>query len=97
MFKTVDVRILGLVQNMSLFNCPHCHHDTHVFGSNDRVQRICDENDISILGDIPLHPSIGDDGDRGKPTVIAEPESARAKAFTDIARSIGGMVEMKGL
>lgn len=97
MFKTVDVRILGLVQNMSIFQCPHCQHDTHVFGLNERVKKLCEENHISILGDIPLHPSIGDDGDRGKPTVIAEPDSSRSKAFTDIARHIGSLVDLKGI
>jgi ATP-binding protein involved in chromosome partitioning len=97
MFKTVDVKILGLVQNMSLFQCPHCHHDTHVFGSNKRVEKLCEDHQISILGDIPLHPSIGDDGDRGQPTVIAEPDSSRSKAFTDIARNIASLVDLKGL
>lgn len=89
MFKKVNVPLLGLVQNMSLFNCPHCHHDTAVFGSNDRVRQICTQASIDVLGDIPLHQSIGDDGERGKPTVVAEPESARAKAFMGIAESIG--------
>lgn len=97
MFKTVDVNILGLVQNMSLFQCPHCHQDTHVFGSNKRVQRLCEENQVRLLGGIPLHPNIGDDGEQGKPTVIAEPDSTRSKAFTDIARAIGGLVDLKGL
>ncbi|KAK0382881.1 hypothetical protein NLU13_8797 [Sarocladium strictum] len=97
MFKTVDVNILGLVQNMSLFQCPHCHQDTHVFGSNKRVQRLCEENQVRLLGEIPLHPNIGDDGEQGKPTVIAEPDSTRSKAFTDIARAIGGLVDLKGL
>ncbi|KOS19821.1 Iron-sulfur protein NUBPL [Escovopsis weberi] len=95
MFKTVDVGILGLVQNMALFNCPHCHHDTHVFGSNARVESLCREHGIDFLGDIPLHPSIGNDADQGKPTVVAEPESSRAAAFLDIARSICAKVDMK--
>ncbi|UKZ49946.1 hypothetical protein TrVGV298_004201 [Trichoderma virens] len=65
MFKTVGVNILGMVQNMSLFNCPHCHQDTHVFGSNKRVEKLCQEHGIDFLRDIPLHPNIGDDGERG--------------------------------
>ncbi|KAK7932413.1 nucleotide binding protein-like protein [Apiospora marii] len=88
MFRKVNVPILGMVQNMSLFNCPHCHNDTAVFGSNERVRKVCSEHSIDVLGDIPLHQSIGDDGDRGKPTVVAEPDSARAAAFMQIANKI---------
>lgn len=92
MFKTVNVDILGLVQNMSLFTCPHCDGTTHVFGSNARVEKLCEEHRIDFLGDIPLHPNIGEDGERGKPTVVAEPSSERANAFLDLARSIGTKV-----
>ncbi len=88
MFKTVDVNILGLVQNMSLFTCPKCNEATHIFGSNERVKNMCSEHAIDFLGDIPLHPNIGDDGERGKPTVVAEPTSERALAFMDIAKGI---------
>ncbi|KPM42886.1 hypothetical protein AK830_g3660 [Neonectria ditissima] len=88
MFKTVDINILGLVQNMSLFQCPHCHGETHVFGSNERVERMCQKHQIDFLGDIPLHPNIGDDAEKGKPTVVAEPGSERAMAFLKIAQDI---------
>ncbi|KAH7375298.1 nucleotide binding protein [Plectosphaerella cucumerina] len=88
MFKKLDIDILGLVQNMSLFRCPCCNGQTHVFGSNERVQKMCQEHEIDFIGDIPLHPSIGDDASVGKPTVVSEPESERATAFIDIARAI---------
>lgn len=96
MFKTVDVNILGLVQNMSLFKCPHCHGETSVFGSNERVERLCAEHKIDLLGDIPLHPNIGDDGDKGKPTVVSEPASDRASAFLQIAQAICHKIDLKG-
>ncbi|CVK90553.1 related to Nbp35p and human nucleotide-binding protein [Fusarium mangiferae] len=96
MFKTVDVNILGLVQNMSLFTCPHCHGETNIFGSNARVERLCQEHQIDFLGDIPLHPNIGDDGDRGKPTVVAEPTSERASAFLKIAQDICPKIDLSG-
>ncbi|KAI1087299.1 P-loop containing nucleoside triphosphate hydrolase protein [Rostrohypoxylon terebratum] len=88
MFKKVNVPLLGLVQNMSLFNCPHCRQDTAIFGSNERINEICREHSIDLLGDIPLHQSIGDDGQRGKPTVVSEPESQRSQAFTNIAKLV---------
>ncbi|KAG5797520.1 hypothetical protein H9Q69_003458 [Fusarium xylarioides] len=96
MFKTVDVNILGLVQNMSLFTCPHCHGETNIFGSNARVEKLCQEHQIDFLGDIPLHPNIGDDGDRGKPTVVAEPTSERATAFLKIAQDICPKIDLSG-
>ncbi|KAM3515099.1 hypothetical protein MY11210_001217 [Beauveria gryllotalpidicola] len=95
MFKTVNVDILGLVQNMSLFMCPHCNKGTHVFGSNERVEKMCSEHSIEFLGDIPLHPNIGDDAEQGKPTVVAEPGSERAVAFLNIAKSIVPKIEMQ--
>lgn len=95
MFKTVGVNILGMVQNMSLFNCPHCHQDTNVFGSNKKVEKLCQDHEIEFLGDIPLHPNIGDDGERGKPTVVAEPSSERASAFIDIAKAICPKIDLK--
>lgn len=95
MFRTVDVDILGLVHNMSLFHCPHCHGETHVFGSADRVHAVCADHAIDYLGDVPLHPNIGDDAERGKPTVVAEPESERAAAFSKIARSISTKVGLE--
>ncbi|KAI1387674.1 P-loop containing nucleoside triphosphate hydrolase protein [Hypoxylon trugodes] len=88
MFKKVDVPLLGLVQNMSLFHCPHCSHDTAVFGSNERVKNVCQEYSLDLLGDIPLHQNIGDDGQKGKPTMVSEPDSERAHAFMNIAKSL---------
>lgn len=95
MFKAVNVDILGLLQNMSLFTCPHCSKGTHVFGSNERVERLCSEHGIEFLGDIPLHPNIGDHAEQGKPTVVAEPESERATAFRNIAKGIVPRIEMQ--
>lgn len=92
MFKTIKTPILGMVQNMSLFTCPHCHNSTHIFGSHSGVTHACEKHGIDFLGDIPLHASICDDADRGKPTVVAEPESDRAKAFMGIADEVGKMI-----
>ncbi|EFQ35435.1 hypothetical protein CGRA01v4_13697 [Colletotrichum graminicola] len=95
MFNKVNVNILGLVQNMSLFSCPHCHGDTYVFGSNERVERMCRDHKIDFLGDVPLHPSIGDDADLGKPTVVAEPMSERAEIFLKMARDIAPKIDLR--
>lgn len=89
MFKKIDIPILGMVQNMSLFTCPHCQNSTHIFGSHSGVTTACEKHGIDFLGDIPLHANICDDADRGKPTVVAEPESERAKAFMSITEVVG--------
>ena len=89
MFKTVQIPLLGMIQNMSLFTCPHCHNSTHIFGSRSGVTHACENHGIPFLGDIPLHASICDDADRGHPTVVAEPESDRAEAFMAIADEVG--------
>jgi ATP-binding protein involved in chromosome partitioning len=92
MFRKVNVPILGLVQNMSLFHCPSCGSETAVFGSSERVRGVCRDQSIDFLGDVPLHQSIADDAHDGKPTVVSEPGSERAAVFMDIAKAVGGKI-----
>lgn len=73
-----------MVQNMSAFTCPTCSSTHSIFGT-EGVTKKCNELDIKLLADIPLHPRICEDADQGKPTVVAEPDSVRAKAFRDLA------------
>jgi len=80
-------QVLGMVQNMSAFTCPTCNSTHSIFG-HEGVAKKCAEFGMPLLGDIPLHPSICEDADRGKPTVVSEPNSARAKAYHDIAGKI---------
>ncbi|KAI9712667.1 MAG: hypothetical protein M1820_001288 [Bogoriella megaspora] len=87
MFQKVSVPVLGMVQNMSTFVCPNCSHQTHIFGS-ESVRQQCDKLGIPLLADIPLDARICDDADRGKPTVVAEPDSERARAFDSLATHI---------
>lgn len=96
MFKKMNIPILGMVQNMSLFTCPHCQNSTHIFGPHSGVTHVCNEYGIDFLGDIPLHASICEDADRGKPTVVAEPDSDRAKAFMAVAHKVGKKVGLSG-
>ena len=76
-----------MIQNMSVFDCPHCHQKTYIFGS-EGVRQACAKHGLDLLGDIPLHGSICLDADRGRPTVVAEPESERAKIFMGIAENL---------
>ena len=80
-----------MIQNMSIFTCPHCHQSTHIFGSQG-VVRECETHGIDFLGDLPLHASICDDADRGKPTVVSEPASSRAGAFVGVADALAAKI-----
>ncbi|KAL1899659.1 hypothetical protein Cpir12675_001337 [Ceratocystis pirilliformis] len=92
MFKKTNVNILGMVQNMSLFTCPNCHHDSHVFGSNQRMGALCEEHQVDFLGDIPLDQAIGHDADTGRPTVAVDTENGRSQAFFSIAERIAAKI-----
>lgn len=84
MFERVGVPVLGVVENMSYFECPHCGKPTALFGSGGG-RRLADLLGIPLLGEIPLYPRVREGGDTGKPIVSAEPESAAARALTLLA------------
>ncbi|MCJ1245327.1 hypothetical protein MMC30_002531 [Trapelia coarctata] len=92
MFRKVDVPILGLLQNMSHFTCPSCFTTTPIFGSPAHLLAACAEHKISLLGSIPLHASICEDADRGRPTVVSEPASERGGAFMGVAAAVGAKI-----
>nr|XP_056706822.1 iron-sulfur protein NUBPL isoform X2 [Euleptes europaea] len=87
MFRKVNVPVLGLVQNMSVFQCPKCNHETHIFGT-DGVRNLADDLGLDVLGDIPLHLNIRETSDSGKPIVVSQPESNMANAYLKLAAEI---------
>ncbi|XP_075282793.1 iron-sulfur cluster transfer protein NUBPL isoform X2 [Opisthocomus hoazin] len=87
MFRKVHVPVLGLIQNMSVFQCPKCKHETHIFGA-DGVRDLAKTLGLDILGDIPLHVNIRETCDSGQPVVISQPQSDAAKAYLKIAKEI---------
>lgn len=92
LFKKVNVNLLGLVCNMAGFKCPGCGSVHEIFGNMKKIRDMCGQYDLKMLGEIPLHTSISDDADRGKPTVVAEPDGERAAAFLEIAREVEAAV-----
>ncbi|XP_007936776.1 iron-sulfur protein NUBPL [Orycteropus afer afer] len=74
MFRKVHVPVLGIVQNMSVFQCPKCKHKTPIFGS-DGARKLARTLDLDVLGDIPLHLNIREASDTGQPIVFSQPES----------------------
>ncbi|MCX7836131.1 MAG: Mrp/NBP35 family ATP-binding protein [bacterium] len=87
MFQKVDVPILGIVENMSYFLCPHCGERTDIF-SNGGGRASAMEMGIDFLGEIPLKLSIREGGDRGTPIAVSSPDSVEAKIFYEIAKKI---------
>jgi ATP-binding protein involved in chromosome partitioning len=84
MFQKVNVPILGIVENMSYFLCPHCGERTDIF-AHGGAKRTSEAMGVPFLGEIPLDPGIREGGDHGKPIVAVQPESPQAQAFLDIA------------
>ncbi|XP_029454774.1 iron-sulfur protein NUBPL isoform X6 [Rhinatrema bivittatum] len=87
MFRIVNVPVLGLVQNMSVFQCPNCKHETHIFGA-EGARYLAESLGLDILGDIPLHVNIREASDKGQPVVISQPQSNEAKAYLQIATEV---------
>ncbi|HUX74925.1 MAG TPA: iron-sulfur cluster carrier protein ApbC [Steroidobacteraceae bacterium] len=85
MFEKVDVRVLGVVENMSVHVCTQCGHAEHLFGSGGGARMAADYG-VTLLGELPLDMRIREDADGGTPTVIAEPGSPRALAYLQMAR-----------
>ncbi len=91
MFERVGVPVLGVVENMSYFACPHCGKPSPLFGSGGGA-RLAAELGVPLLGEIPLYPQVRVGGDEGKPIVIAEPDSGAAKALREMAKRVSGAI-----
>ena len=87
MFSKLDVPVLGIVENMSVYECPECGHVEYVFGSGGG-RRTADELGVTLLGSIPLDPAIVAGGDSGQPIIIDRPESPAGKAFSELAQAL---------
>ncbi len=85
MFEMVEVRVLGIVENMSVHVCSNCGHIEHIFGSGGGA-RMAQQYGVQLLGELPLDIRIREEADGGSPTVVAEPGSARARAYLQMAR-----------
>lgn len=87
MFKQAEVPVLGILENMSYFVCPHCNERSEIFASGG-AQRTAEKTETQVLGEIPLDPAIREGGDTGTPFVISHPDSVSAKVFEGLAKSL---------
>lgn len=93
MFKKLNVPILGIIENMSFFQCPHCGERTEIFshGGGEAASR---KLDVPFLGEVPIDLKTRTGGDTGRPVVIEDPESGQSKIFMKIAEQMASQISM---
>jgi ATP-binding protein involved in chromosome partitioning len=91
MYEKLNIPTLGIVENMSYYACPNCHHESDIFGFGGGEQ-IATAMNIAFLGRLPVYSPISIGSDRGIPIVIAEPESSAGRAFTQLAHRVSAQV-----
>ena len=87
MFERVGVSVIGIVENMSYFVCPHCHEHSDVFLAGGG-SRLAAELGVPLLGQIPLQAGMAELADRGEPIVVSQPDSPAGVALRDLARTV---------
>ena len=87
MFKKVDVKILGIVENMSYFVCDNCNQKHFIF-SKDGVKKEAENFKIPYLGNIPLDKKLGKQSDIGRPSIIDDPNGEISEKYVSIAKEI---------
>ncbi|CUR45700.1 Scaffold protein for [4Fe-4S] cluster assembly ApbC, MRP-like [Alloalcanivorax xenomutans] len=93
MFRKVDVRVLGIIENMAVHVCSQCGHQEHVFGEGG-ARRLADRYHTEVLGALPLSLKIREQADSGRPTVAAEPDSPEAALYLAAARRLAARLSL---
>lgn len=94
MFRKLQVPILGIVENMSYYECPHCHHQDHLFGHGGGVY-LAEQYGFDFLAAIPLDVQIHEQTDGGMPPVVCAPQGEHAKLFRQLARSVAAKLSLQ--
>lgn len=96
MFNEVKVPVVGIIENMSFFVCPHCKGTTEIF-SKGGGEKTSERYNVPFLGKIPIDVEIREGGDTGRPVVDASPESEHARAFVEIACNVASRISVLDL
>ena len=92
MFERVNLAVLGVVENMAGWVCPHCGEEADVFGRGGG-ERLAEEMGVPFLGPVPLDAAVATAGDRGLPTALADPEAPAGQALRAIAHTVRERLE----
>ena len=92
--ERLKMPIIGVVENMSGFICPHCGERTEIFQSGGG-KKMAQEMSVAFLGGIPIDPKVGVDSDKGTPFVVSHKNSAATKAFMEIVKNVDEYVKKK--
>ena len=87
MFRKVNVDVLGVVENMSVFCCPNCGHESHIFGAHGAAA-MADELGYEVLAEVPLELEVRELTDAGRPLTIAAPDGVAAKVYRSLADKV---------
>ena len=94
MFRKCDAPVLGIIENMSYFRCPHCGERTDVF-SHGGAARESVRLGVPFLGEIPIEAGVSDGGDRGVPVAAGRPDSEIAGVFRKVASAVAATISVK--
>lgn len=94
MFQKVGVPVLGVVENMGAYICPHCGEESHIFGDGG-ARKMCAQYNATLLGELPLSAEIRADADSGCPTVAKNPDGEIAARYRKIARAVAMQIAQK--
>jgi ATP-binding protein involved in chromosome partitioning len=92
--RRLNMPIIGVVENMSGFICPHCGTKTDIFPAGGG-RKMAEEAGVAFLGSIPIDPQVGAGADKGSPFVLAHPDSVAAKAFGEVVAKVEGYVKAR--
>ena len=93
MYQKLNIPTLGVVENMSYYACPNCHHEADIFGHGGG-EGLATDMSVPFLGRLPIYQPIREGSDSGIPLVVAEPASAPARSFLTVAERTAAQVSI---
>jgi ATP-binding protein involved in chromosome partitioning len=96
MYEKLNIPALGVVENMSYYECPSCHHEANIFGHGGG-ESMAGQMGVPFLGRLPIYEPIRVGSDVGIPLVIAEPQSGAAQAFMTVASQMAAQISIKAV
>ena len=96
MFRQLNIPVLGVIENMSWFACPHCGEKTEIFGRGGG-EKMATDLVIPFLGAVPIDTRVRAGGDEGQPIVAAAPDAPAARAFVELAGKVAAQVSIQAM